>query len=72
MCDHVKRVLGRLQNRDMMLNKEVTELKAKLEIEAIWYEMQVKVLKTHSQLLAISWIFLLSLQRVLGQQLLCM
>jgi hypothetical protein len=35
MCDHAKRVLGRLQHKDTMLNKEVTELKAKLEIEAI-------------------------------------
>jgi hypothetical protein len=57
MCDHAKRVMGRLQHRDAMLNKEVIELKAKLEIEAIRYDMQVKVSKTTSHLLAFSWIF---------------
>jgi len=57
MCDHIKQVLGRLQHREAKLNKEVTELKVKLEIKAIWYKMQVKVSKTHSQLLAVSWIF---------------
>jgi hypothetical protein len=54
MCDHGKRVLGRLQHRYAMLNKEVIELKAKLEIKAIRYDMQVKVSKTNSQLLAFS------------------
>ncbi|XP_062176051.1 uncharacterized protein At1g43920, Chloroplastic-like [Alnus glutinosa] len=57
MCDHAKRVMGRLQHRDAMLNKEVIELKAKLEIEAIRYDMQMKVSKTTSHLLAFSWIF---------------
>jgi hypothetical protein len=50
MCDYAKRVLGRLQHRDAMLNKEVIELKAELDIEAILYDMQVKVSKTNSQL----------------------
>jgi hypothetical protein len=54
MCDHAKRVMGRLQHRDAMLNKEVIELKAKLEIEAIRYNMQVKVSKTTSHHLAFS------------------
>jgi hypothetical protein len=54
MCDHAKRVLDRLQHRDARLNKEVAELKAKLEIEAVRYDMQVKVSKTNSQLLAFS------------------
>jgi len=57
MCDHAKRVLDRLQHKDERLNKEVAELKAKLEIEAVRYDMQVKVSKTNSQLLAFSWIF---------------
>jgi hypothetical protein len=48
-----------LQHRDAMLNKEVIELKAKLEIEAIRYDMKVKVSKTTSHLLAFSWIFFL-------------
>jgi hypothetical protein len=56
MCDHARRVLGRLQHRDATLNKEVTKLKAKLEIEAIQYEMEVNVSKKKSQLLAFSWI----------------
>jgi len=60
MCDHAKRVMGRLQHRDVMLNKGVIELKANLEIEAIRYDMQVKVSKTTSHLLAFCWIFLLS------------
>jgi LytS/YehU family sensor histidine kinase len=50
-------VLGRLQHRNTTLNKAITELKAKLEIEAIRYDMQLKVSKTISQLLAFSWIF---------------
>jgi len=33
------------------------ELNAKLDIEAIRYEMQVKQSKTNIQLLAISWVF---------------
>jgi len=41
----------------MMLNKKVTKLKAKLEIEAIQYEMQVKLSKTKNQLLSFSLIF---------------
>jgi uncharacterized protein YqiB (DUF1249 family) len=57
MCDHAKRVLDRLQHRDARLNKEVAELKAKLEIEAVRYDVQVKVSKTNCQLLAFSWIF---------------
>jgi hypothetical protein len=40
-----------------MLNKEVVELKAKLEIEAIRYDMQVKIAKTNSRILAFSWVF---------------
>jgi hypothetical protein len=66
-------VLDRLQHRDAGLNKEVAELKAKLEIGAIRYDMQVKVSKTNSQLLAFSWIFFCCLRRfVLGQLLWCM
>jgi hypothetical protein len=73
MCDHTKRVLGSLQHRDAMLNKELTKLKAKLEIEAIRYEIQVKVSKTNSQLLAFSWIFFCCLcSCVFGQLLWCM
>jgi hypothetical protein len=41
----------------MMLNKKVTKLKAKLEIEAIQYEMQVKLSKTNNQLLSFSLFF---------------
>jgi hypothetical protein len=73
MCDHAKRVLDRLQHKDERLNKEVAELKAKLEIEAVRYDMQVKVSKTNSQLLAFLWIFFCCLRRcVLGQLLWCM
>jgi hypothetical protein len=43
-------VLDHLHYKDKKLNNEVKYLKAKLEIEATWYEMQVRVLKTHSQL----------------------
>jgi hypothetical protein len=51
-----------------MLNKEVIELKAKLEIEAIRYDMQVKVSKTTSHLMAFSWIFFCCLRSyILGQ-----
>jgi hypothetical protein len=68
MCDHAKRVMGRLQHRNAMLNKEVIELKAKLEIEAIRYDMQVKVSKTTSHLMAFSWIFFCCLRSyILGQ-----
>ncbi len=44
-------MLGRLQHRNATLNKEVTKLKAKLEIEAIQYEMEVNVSKKKSQLI---------------------
>jgi hypothetical protein len=44
-----------------MLNKEVTELKAKLEIEAIRYEMQLKVSKIKSNFGIFPGFFLLSL-----------
>ena len=57
MCEHARRALTRVQHRHAMLNKEVVELKAKLEIEAIRYDMQVKISKTNSRLLAFSWVF---------------
>jgi len=61
MCDHAKQMLGRLRRMDAMLNKEVTELKAKLEIEAIRYEMQLKVSKIKSNFGIFPGYFLLSL-----------
>ncbi|XP_062164990.1 uncharacterized protein At1g43920, Chloroplastic-like [Alnus glutinosa] len=57
MCEHARRALARVQHRHAMLNKEVVELKAKLEIEAIRYDMQVKIAKTNSRILAFSWVF---------------
>jgi hypothetical protein len=57
MCDHAKRLLGRFQHKFTTQNKQITELNAKLDIEAIRYEMQVKQSKTNIQLLAISWVF---------------
>lgn len=57
MCEHARRALTRVQHRHAMLNKEVVELKAKLEIEAIRYDMQVKIAKTNSRILAFSWAF---------------
>jgi glucan phosphoethanolaminetransferase (alkaline phosphatase superfamily) len=57
MCEHARRALARVQHRDTTLNKEVIELKTKLGIEAIWYDMQVKISKTNSRLLAFSWVF---------------
>jgi len=49
--------LGRFQHKFTTQNKQITELNAKLDIEAIRYEMQVKQSKTNIQLLAISWVF---------------
>jgi hypothetical protein len=57
MCDHAKRLLGRLQHKFTTQNKQITKLNVKLDIEAIRYEMQVKQSKTNIQLLAISWVF---------------
>jgi hypothetical protein len=57
MCEHARRTLARVQHRDAVLNKEVIELKAKLGIEAIRYDMQVKISKTNSRFLAFSWVF---------------
>jgi hypothetical protein len=59
MCEQARRALARVQHRDAMLNKEVIELKAKLGIEAIRYDMQVKISMTNSQFLAFSWVFFL-------------
>jgi hypothetical protein len=59
MCEHAKRALAHVQHRDAMLNKEVIELKAKLGIEAIRYDMQVKISKTNSRLLTFSWVFVI-------------
>jgi hypothetical protein len=57
LCDHARRVLERLHYRDEKLSNEVKDLNAKLVVETTKYEMQSKVLKTHNQLLAFSWIF---------------
>jgi hypothetical protein len=59
MCEHARRALARVQHIDAMLNKEVIELKAKLGIEAIRYDMQVKISKTNSRLLTFSWVFVI-------------
>jgi hypothetical protein len=48
MCEHARRALASVQHKDAMLNKEVIELKAKLGIGAIRYDMQVKISKTNS------------------------
>jgi hypothetical protein len=50
-------VLDRLHYWDEKLSNEVKDLNAKLVVETTRYEMQSKVLKTHNQLLAFSWIF---------------
>jgi hypothetical protein len=44
--------VGSVGNRGEKLHNKVTELMAKMEIEATWYGIQLKVLKTHSLLLA--------------------
>jgi uncharacterized membrane protein (DUF106 family) len=65
-------VLERLHYWDEKLSNEVKDLNAKLVVETTRYEMQSKVLKTHNQLLAFSWIFFYCLcSCVLGQLLWC-
>jgi hypothetical protein len=49
-----------------MLNKEVIELKAELEIEAIRYDMQMKVSKTTSHLLTFLDFFVVFVAVFLG------
>jgi hypothetical protein len=66
MCDHVKRVLDRLQHRDDKLNSNIIELKKKLEIEASKNENQVKPKKAHSLLLTFSWFFFVVFVSVFG------